>query len=147
MKKFHWAKSVQIRSFFCGKIRTRKNSVFGHFSHSVWLVCFNLKMQFFHSSIFCTVIDCSWCLIFDKKAEQLCKTTVFLTAMSPLFTASMIWQKSFLRSGNLFLFILYEYDREFLNGLNYSKWYTWWIWWKIWFMPDVSFKMFGYLVR
>ena len=30
-------KSVQIRSFSwseCGKIRTRKNSVFGHFSHS-----------------------------------------------------------------------------------------------------------------
>ena len=39
----HCMKSVQIRSFFCvnlciqpeyGKIRTRKNSVFGHFSHS-----------------------------------------------------------------------------------------------------------------
>ena len=33
----HWVKSVQIRCFFCsecGKIRTRKNSIFGHFSRS-----------------------------------------------------------------------------------------------------------------
>ena len=37
-QKLHCVKSVQIRSFFwseCGKIRTRKNSVFGHISHSV----------------------------------------------------------------------------------------------------------------
>ena len=38
--KSHCVKCVQIRSFSgiqseCGKIRTRKNSVFGHFSHSV----------------------------------------------------------------------------------------------------------------
>ena len=36
----HCVKSVQIRNFFwsvfseCGKIRTRKNSIFGHFSDS-----------------------------------------------------------------------------------------------------------------
>ena len=47
----HWVKSVQIRSFFCsvfsrirteyggGKIRTRKTSVFWHFSRSeTWLL-------------------------------------------------------------------------------------------------------------
>ena len=44
--QFHCVKSVQIRSFFCsefsqirieffGKIRTRNNSVFGHFSRNV----------------------------------------------------------------------------------------------------------------
>ena len=43
----HWMKSVQIQSFpwsvysriqsECGKIRTRKNSVFGHFSCSEWI--------------------------------------------------------------------------------------------------------------
>ena len=35
--KAHYVKDVQIRSFFWseyGKIRTRKNSVFGHFSHT-----------------------------------------------------------------------------------------------------------------
>ena len=35
--EIHLAKSVQIKSFFwseCGKIRTRKNSVFVHFSRS-----------------------------------------------------------------------------------------------------------------
>ena len=37
--RFHWfcVKSVEIRSFFwseCGKIRTRKKSVFGHFSRT-----------------------------------------------------------------------------------------------------------------
>ena len=33
----HCVKSVQVRKFFCSvfsRIRTRKNSVFGHFSHS-----------------------------------------------------------------------------------------------------------------
>ena len=45
MIKYHCVKCVQIRSFFwsvfsriqseCGKIRTRKNFVFGHFSRSV----------------------------------------------------------------------------------------------------------------
>ena len=44
IQSIHCVKSVQIRSFFwsvfsriqpeCGKIRTRKNSIFGHFSHS-----------------------------------------------------------------------------------------------------------------
>ena len=44
----HWMKSIQIRSFFWSvfsriqseyrKIRTRKNSVFGHFSHSDLLI-------------------------------------------------------------------------------------------------------------
>ena len=38
-KRTHCVKSVQIWSFFrseCGKIRTSKNSVFGHFSRSDW---------------------------------------------------------------------------------------------------------------
>ena len=47
-KKSHCVKSVQIRSFFCsvfskiwteyGKIRTRKNSVLGHFSRNEYLI-------------------------------------------------------------------------------------------------------------
>ena len=41
--RFHWfcVKSVEIRSFFwseCGKIRTRKKSVFGHFSRSEYSI-------------------------------------------------------------------------------------------------------------
>ena len=33
--------SLRIQSE-CGKIRTRKNSVFGHFSHSDWIIIFGL---------------------------------------------------------------------------------------------------------
>ena len=39
-KRYHWVKSVQIRVFFWSafsRIRTWKNSVFGHFSSSVCL--------------------------------------------------------------------------------------------------------------
>ena len=38
-QKLHCLKYVQVRSFFrseCGKMRTRKNSVFGRFSRSAW---------------------------------------------------------------------------------------------------------------
>ena len=55
----HCVKSVQIRSFFWsvfsrihriqskyGKIRTRKNSVFGHFSHNI-----KLKIKFLNASL------------------------------------------------------------------------------------------------
>ena len=61
----HCVKSVQIRSFFwslffrirpeykslriqpeCGKIRTRKNSVFGHFSRSDFFMYFHLNFRF-----------------------------------------------------------------------------------------------------
>ena len=43
----HCVKSVQIRSFFwseCGKIPTRKNSVFGHFSRSDSVVLYGLNI-------------------------------------------------------------------------------------------------------
>ena len=42
-RAYHCVKNIQIRSFFCskyGKIWTRKNSVFGHFSQSVILRIF-----------------------------------------------------------------------------------------------------------
>ena len=55
----HYMKSVQIRIFFWsafsrihriqskyGKTRTRKNSVFGHFSHNI-----KLKIKFFKASV------------------------------------------------------------------------------------------------
>ena len=50
--KINYAKSVQIRNFFWseyGKILTRKNSVFGHFSHinlSHQRRTFNLELTF-----------------------------------------------------------------------------------------------------
>ena len=43
----HCVKSLQIRSFFwseCGKIPTRKNSVFGHFSRSDSVVLYGLNI-------------------------------------------------------------------------------------------------------
>ena len=59
MHYHHCVKWVQIRSFFssvfsgirtkiqseCGKIRTRKNSVFGHFSSSAWCITRNTLRQ------------------------------------------------------------------------------------------------------
>ena len=53
--QFHCVKSVQITNFFWfeyGKIRTRKNYVFGHFSHSVHFQEYNdqKKSVFFRVS-------------------------------------------------------------------------------------------------
>ena len=52
---YHCVKSVQIRYFFCsvfshirteyGKIRTRKNTVFGHFSRSVQIIRFKAEKK------------------------------------------------------------------------------------------------------
>ena len=44
---YHCVKSVQIRSFFwSGKVRTRRNSLFGHFSRSICYQVHQRKMLF-----------------------------------------------------------------------------------------------------
>ena len=57
IRKCHCVKYVQIQGFLwsvfsrirteCGKVRTRKNSVFGHFSRSVWFIFLPLCTIFY----------------------------------------------------------------------------------------------------
>ena len=61
---YHCVKSDQIRSFFWSeymKIRTRKNSVFGHFSRSVFVRVFrNFKKSWLNKLLLILIIKISW---------------------------------------------------------------------------------------
>ena len=105
---YHGIKSVRTRIFFWsvfyrfrfeyGKIRTRKNSVFGHYSHRVWGIDFRSLILVEHMQ---------WIIVFSFRFRRM--VTMSLSIVQYTSDARLICISSMLKD--------YTYKGFFLSGL------------------------------